>query len=199
MPIALIRHGQTDWNATLRIQGSTDIPLNDTGRQQAGSIIDRLDASQWDLVVSSPLSRARETAEILAAGLGLDLGPAIPELVERAYGEAEGATAEVVRENWPDRQYPGMESESDVQVRGAAALAAIEERFPGRNVLAVSHGTLIRLTVGFVTGTVVPSLPNTAIVELDHVGDEWLLVNAESSVEGVEAAIRIGHPSPSRG
>jgi uncharacterized phosphatase len=196
MPIALIRHGQTDWNAALRIQGSTDVPLNDVGRRQAGSIIDRLDASRWDVVVSSPLSRARETAEILAAGLGLELGPAIPELVERGYGEAEGATAEVIRENWPDRQYPGMELEAEVQARGAAALAAIEERFPGRNVLAVSHGTLIRLTAGFVTGTVVGSLPNTAIVELDHVGDEWILVDAELAVDGVEAATRIGHPSP---
>ncbi|RUR03414.1 histidine phosphatase family protein [Labedella endophytica] len=197
MPIALIRHGQTDWNAALRIQGSTDIPLNDIGREQAGGIVHRLDASRWDIVVSSPLSRARETAEILAAGLGLELGPAIPELVERGYGEAEGATAEVIRENWPDRQYPGMESEADVQARGAAAIAAIEERFPGRNVLAVSHGTLIRLAVGFVTGTVVASLPNTAIVEIDREGERWVLVDAEVTVDGVEAAVRIGHPAPS--
>jgi probable phosphoglycerate mutase len=196
MPIALIRHGQTDWNAALRIQGSTDVPLNDTGRQQASGIVDRLDASRWDLVVSSPLSRARETAEILAAGLGLELGPVVPGLVERGYGEAEGATADVVRENWPDRQYPGMELEDEVQARGAAALAQIERDFPGRNVLAVSHGTLIRLTVGYVTGTAVGPLPNTAIVELDHVGDEWVLVDAELTVDGVEAATRIGHPSP---
>lgn len=196
MPIALIRHGQTDWNATLRLQGSTDIPLNDTGREQAASIVNRLDASRWDLVVSSPLSRARETAEILAAGLGIELGPTLPGLVERSYGDAEGATAEVVRANWPDRQYPNMELEAEVQARGAAALAAIEEQFPGRNVLAVSHGTLIRLTVGFVTGTVVGPLPNTAIVELDHSGDDWLLVDAELTVEGVEAATRIGHPAP---
>ncbi|RWZ59612.1 histidine phosphatase family protein [Labedella populi] len=197
MPIALIRHGQTDWNLALRIQGATDIPLNDAGRQQARGIVERLDASRWDVVVSSPLSRARETAQILADGLGIDLGPAIPELRERSYGQAEGATSEDVRANWPDRQYPGMEAEREVEARGTAALAAIREQFPERNVLAVSHGTLIRLTVGAVTGTPITPIPNTAIVELDRAGDEWVLVHAELSVEGVEAATRIGH-SPSR-
>jgi probable phosphoglycerate mutase len=193
MPIALIRHGQTDWNLALRIQGSTDVPLNDTGREQARGIVERLDASRWDVVVSSPLSRARETAQILADGLGIELGPAIPDLRERGYGQAEGATSEDVRSNWPDRQYPGMEPERDVEARGTAALAAIVERFPGRNVLAVSHGTLIRLTVGAATGKPITPIPNTAIVELDREGDEWVLVHAELSVEGVEAATRIGH------
>jgi probable phosphoglycerate mutase len=194
MPIALIRHGQTDWNLAQRIQGTTDIPLNDTGRAQARSIVDRIDASRWDLVVSSPLSRARETAKILADGLGLELGPTIPDLRERGYGEAEGATAEDVRDKWPDRAYPGREAEEDVEARGAAALALITERFPGKRVLAVSHGTLIRLTVGFVTGTPISPIPNTAIVELDRVGDDWTVVDAELTVEGVEPAVRIGHP-----
>lgn len=193
MPIAFIRHGQTDWNFAQRIQGSTDIPLNDTGRQQARGIIERLDASRWDVVVSSPLSRARETAQILADGLGLDLGPAIPELQERSYGEAEGATAEIVAANWPDRQYPGMELERDVQERGARGIARIVELFPDKRVLAVSHGTLIRQAVGFVTGATITPVPNTGIVEIDRVGDEWVLVHAETSVPGVEAAIRIGH------
>jgi probable phosphoglycerate mutase len=197
MPIALIRHGQTDWNRALRIQGATDVPLNDTGREQARGIVERLDASRWDAVVSSPLSRARETAQILAEGLGIELGPEIPELRERSYGQAEGATSEDVRANWPDRQYPGMEPEDEVAARGRAALVSIEERFPGRNVLAVSHGTLIRLTVGAVTGTPVTPLPNTAIVELDRRGDAWVLVHAELSVEGVETATRIGHSAPS--
>ncbi|NQD89088.1 histidine phosphatase family protein, partial [Paenarthrobacter sp. CM16] len=63
---ALVRHGQTDWNAERRLQGSTDIPLNDVGREQAREAVAFLSDQQWDTVVASPLSRAAETAEIIA-------------------------------------------------------------------------------------------------------------------------------------
>ena len=81
---AFLRHGQTEWNREGRMQGTSDIPLNDTGRAQAREAAEHLGHGDWDEIVSSPLVRARETAEIVAAELGLELGPAYPEFVERA-------------------------------------------------------------------------------------------------------------------
>ena len=98
MTIALVRHGQTAWNFERRLQGTTDIPLNDTGREQAATVAPRLTGT-WDVVVSSPLGRARETAQIIADALGLELGGTYPDVVERHYGDAEGATAQMVLEN----------------------------------------------------------------------------------------------------
>src|SRR3712207_4629138 len=92
LTIALTRHGQTDWNAAGRLQGSSDVPLNDTGRGQAAESVQRFSPADWDAVVTSPLSRARETGAILADGLGIPLGATYPELVERHYGVAEGLT-----------------------------------------------------------------------------------------------------------
>src|SRR5690606_7043497 len=100
---ALIRHGQTDWNLEGRMQGSTDIPLNATGRDQArvaGGIL--TDAGEaWDVVVSSPLGRARETASIIAETLGVPLGESYAGLAEQDFGNAEGLLVTEVFERWP--------------------------------------------------------------------------------------------------
>ena len=85
MRFALIRHGQTDWNAQRRLQGRTDIPLNDTGRAQAEAAATRIDRAEWDLVVSSSLGRARETAAILATRLDLPVAGAYDVLVEQDF------------------------------------------------------------------------------------------------------------------
>ena len=64
--LGLLRHGQTDWNIDFRLQGITDIPLNETGIGQARDAARAIDSNEWDLVVSSPLGRAIETAEIVS-------------------------------------------------------------------------------------------------------------------------------------
>ena len=90
MLLYLVRHGETDWNRDRRIQGSTDIPLNDTGRSQATAIGKLLAQRQWDAVVTSPLSRAVETAQLIAAQIGVSEVKRDAHIVERRYGEAEG-------------------------------------------------------------------------------------------------------------
>ena len=90
----LVRHGETEWNRIHRIQGSSDIPLNDTGRAQALNVGGVLSRHRFDLIVSSPLSRAMETATIIARRMGMPLPLPVQSLVERHYGEAEGCTRE---------------------------------------------------------------------------------------------------------
>ena len=146
----LVRHGQTDWNLQRRIQGSTDIPLNDTGREQAARAGRLLARRHWDVLASSPLSRAYETAEIIGADIGLgSFGPPeieiVPELVERAYGDAEGLTDSELQRRFPgDTPVPGRERRTDVATRAVAALVALGERHPGANIVVVAHGGLIR-------------------------------------------------------
>ena len=152
MLIALIRHGQTDWNLALRMQGRTDIPLNDTGRQQASVAASALAAEPWDVVVSSPLLRARETAEIIAAELGVPLGGSYDELIEQDFGVAEGTLVSEMMTRWPDRDFAGKEPDEVVGPRGIRGLERIALDHPGARVLAVAHGTLIRHTLATITG-----------------------------------------------
>ena len=173
MTFAFIRHGETDWNRDLRLQGSSDIPLNDTGRRQAQNAVAVLDGTKWDVVVSSPLSRARETAQIIADGLGIELGPSYSELVERDYGAAEGATAEIIAENWPDRQYPGLESLDDVVERGEAALDRIASDYGKQNVVIVCHGTIIRYTLAALAGQPLDPIRNGSTATFDQAAGGW--------------------------
>jgi uncharacterized phosphatase len=178
---AFIRHGQTNWNRDDRLQGSSDIPLNDFGRQQAADAIAVLAGTQWDAIVSSPLSRARETAEIIAAGLGIELGPSYDELIERHYGDGEGATAEIIAEQWPDHQYPGLESLDSVIARAKVALDTIAATYGDKNVVIVCHGTLIRYTLSSLAGRSFDSIRNGSVATFDRVGTDWrvLTVNDE--------------------
>lgn len=141
----LVRHGETDWNRQRRIQGLTDIPLNDTGREQArltGMLLTRRPVTR---VFASPLSRARETAEIIAAELGL-ADPELREaLVERNYGEAEGlGFAEIDRLYPPGVAVAGRESREEVAARILPELVRIAAEHPGESLVVVSHGGAIR-------------------------------------------------------
>lgn len=165
---ALVRHGQTDWNAERRLQGSTDIPLNDIGRGQARDAVAALSGYEWDAIVSSPLSRAAETADLIAAGLGLTVTRRVPELVERSFGPAEGL------QDGPELDalripggFRGAEGEDEAASRGLAALEALAEEFRGRRVLVVAHGTLLRVALSRATGRTLDSIDN-AVLNLAH-------------------------------
>ncbi|MBW4837791.1 MAG: histidine phosphatase family protein [Paenibacillaceae bacterium] len=149
MLVGLIRHGLTDWNAIGRIQGQSDIPLNDEGRRQARLLGQRLKEEgeyRWDFVMTSNLSRARETGEILAGILGIPLYDPDSRLMERSFGKVEGMTL-VEREtlwgkDW-DRHELGQEKDEEIRQRALSFMADLAERFPSNNVLVVSHGGLL--------------------------------------------------------
>jgi uncharacterized phosphatase len=152
MLLALIRHGQTDWNLRGLMQGRTDIPLNDTGRAQALAAASALANEPWDVVISSPLGRARETAEIIASELGIPLGASYDDLVEQDFGAAEGTPVAELAVRWPDRDFARKEADNEVGPRGLRGLERIGRDHRGARVLAVAHGTLIRHTLAAITG-----------------------------------------------
>jgi probable phosphoglycerate mutase len=145
--LTLVRHGQTDWNAARRIQGASDIPLNDTGRSQARAAARILGEREWDAVVASPLQRAYETGAVIARGLGLDEPLVVPGLAERAYGEAEGMTEDDLRALFPGgiegERIPGCETRAEVVARATEALLEVAERFPDQRVIVATHGAVI--------------------------------------------------------
>lgn len=141
----LVRHGETDWNRQRRIQGLTDIPLNDNGRRQARTTGELLARRTWDGVYASPLGRAAETASIIAGQLGLPEPGLIPELVERNYGEAEGMDFTQIENVFPSRHdVPGQEAREDVVARVVPALQRLAAEHPGEKLVVVSHGGAIR-------------------------------------------------------
>ncbi len=145
MLLTLVRHGETDWNLQRRIQGSTDVPLNDTGRAQARASAALLGRRRWDAVYTSPLVRASETAAIIAAQLGLAAPRAVAELVERSYGESEGFTESELATRFPEgTEVPGREPRPAVLARALPALERIGLAHPGGAAIAVTHGGLIR-------------------------------------------------------
>ncbi|MFB6609066.1 histidine phosphatase family protein [Agromyces sp. NPDC056379] len=142
--IALVRHGETEWNRQRRIQGTTDIPLNDTGRQQAAQTGERLAGEQWDAVYGTPLSRAAETAQIIARTLELPEPALLADLAERAHGVLEGLDhAGRAAVEAQAATIEGLEPRSAVIARATAALAGIAAAHPGGSVVVVSHGGVI--------------------------------------------------------
>ncbi|PYI55153.1 histidine phosphatase family protein [Paenibacillus flagellatus] len=147
--IGLVRHGVTDWNAQMRAQGHTDIPLNETGRRQAERLGERLRGDAWDAVYSSDLGRALETARKAVAGRGLEIETDV-RLREVFLGEIEGMTIEERVNKWGENWHSldlGAEPRDAVAERGAQAIAEIADRHPGQRVLVVSHGGLLGLTL----------------------------------------------------
>lgn len=142
---ALVRHGETDWNRERRIQGSTDIPLNDTGREQARATGALLASRRWTALVASPLSRASETARLIGAEVGLGEPELEPRIAERDYGQAEGLTGPEIDAMFPDgADVPGREAREAVAERAVAALHDLAARHPGEAVIVVAHGGVIR-------------------------------------------------------
>ncbi len=158
----LIRHGETEWNKSLKYQGRQDIPLSEEGRTQARRIAARLAGAKLDGVYSSDLSRAVETAQIISACHNLEVNP-VPELRETDFGCWEGLTYPEINEqfhevmkkwrtNPRETKIPGGESLGEVADRCWIGLNQIIEANPNRNILVVTHGGIIRITVATILG-----------------------------------------------
>jgi broad specificity phosphatase PhoE len=179
--LGLLRHGQTDWNIDLRLQGSTDIPLNETGKEQARQAALALNPEDWDLIIASPLSRARDTAEIIAQELSMNV-VIVPELIERSFGAAEGLDHASWRKLYESHlPIEGLESLEDLRLRTYLLLDLIANEYSGQRVLAVSHGAFIRKVLTIVTNGELPRdgerLSNASLNRFMHQDNLWTITD----------------------
>lgn len=182
--LGLLRHGQTDWNIDFRLQGVTDIPLNETGIAQAKDAAFVIKAQDWDLIITSPLSRARDTAQIVADLYNFSKVAVEPLLLERSFGEAEGLSHEEWRAKYSDTNtVPGGESHSDLEKRAQLLLDTLAANYSGKRVLAVSHGALIRVLLRIVSQGEFPRdgerLGNACLNTFAHENAAWSIESYE--------------------
>ncbi|MBO0829435.1 MAG: histidine phosphatase family protein [Streptosporangiales bacterium] len=154
--VVLWRHGQTGWNVENRFQGHTDIPLTDVGVAQARQAAARLATLRPAAIVTSDLTRARETAGALAGLTGLDVA-VDARLRERSGGSWEGLTQDEIQAKFPEAwalwQPTDGEDEVDVGERVAGAVHDAVERLAAGELLVVSsHGAAIRYGIGTLLG-----------------------------------------------
>ena len=137
--LLLARHGETDWNRELRVQGTSDTALNELGRAQAAELARQLEGAGIDVIYASDLNRARETAEIVAAVTGHEVR-LDAALRERDFGSWEGLTREEIDARFADHEQHDGETYDEVRARVLAAAHRIVADHPGETVLVVSHG-----------------------------------------------------------
>ena len=151
--VVAIRHGETAWNAAGRIQGQFDEPLNDTGRWQARQLAAALDGEGIDHFYASDLSRALETARIVAARLGREV-VTDTGLRERAFGSFEGLSFPDIEQRWPEQNQrwrrrdpafgpPGGEVLSAFYDRSIEAATRLAAAHAGRTIALVAHGGVL--------------------------------------------------------
>jgi probable phosphoglycerate mutase len=179
--ILAVRHGETAWNHASRIQGHTDIDLNEHGRWQAAQLAQALRDEPIAACYASDLRRARSTAQAVADVVGHTVGTHAG-LRERCFGQFEGQTwveleaawpveTQAWRKRLPDFAPPGGESLLQLQARVVAAVDELAARHPGEQVLMVAHGGVLDILYRAATrlGLQAPrswELPNTAINRL---------------------------------
>ncbi len=160
--LILLRHGQTDWNIQGLYQGHTDIPLNQTGREQAEQAAVELKDTPFDIVYCSDLTRARQTAEAV-----LKFHPEVPIIIdqrlrERNFGDLEGANYRrdilnqpiytEIKANPSTFRFPNGESLVDVRERAETIYEEILKNHPDETVLIVSHGSFLAVLSTIING-----------------------------------------------
>src|SRR6516165_2119630 len=157
----LMRHGETHWNREGRVMGRNPVELSENGRAQVEAAVVLARSLNPDLIVTSPLVRARQTAEIIAGGVGGVEITEDPAIAEVAYGRWEGMSFHELIEDPYYAEYcespidyptPGGETIPDVQERGVAAVHRAVTANPGRRIIFISHGDIIRTILCYFLG-----------------------------------------------
>ena len=187
--IYLVRHGETTANVTGTLQGQSDVPLNEKGLEQARLVAERLKHKQFDFILSSDLSRAAVTAKTIAGERPVET---FPILREWDLGEWVGLTMDEIavrfpeeyaafRSGDPDGQISGGESRRAFKARAAKILQWLTETFPGKELLCVSHGGVIRSIFREIMGSEAAKHVRTdntciCVIRYFYKSCQWLIV-----------------------
>jgi broad specificity phosphatase PhoE len=155
--ILLVRHGETEWNASEVFRGQADVPLNANGIKQAQLLGKYLKGKRIDVVYSSPLKRAVKTAEAIAAQFSLEINIA-PALIDMNYGDWQGLPATDVKRKFPDIYQAWLDTPEKVKIPGGDSLEDVKNRaFPfleetvakhaGMNIAMVSHRVVHKVLI----------------------------------------------------
>jgi probable phosphoglycerate mutase len=161
--LCIARHGETDWNKSGVLQGWFDIPINDLGRTQARGLATKLANAKFDAIWASPLARAYETAQIVAAALQLPDPTCHDGLKEKHFGAIQGipkselaelnpAMLEQILRRNPAAEFVGGESLDEFVDRVLEALNDIGARHAGERVLVVTHGWVMDVVTRHING-----------------------------------------------
>ncbi|TLG71757.1 histidine phosphatase family protein [Culicoidibacter larvae] len=144
--ITFVRHGQTEWNRIERVQGKTDNPLNNNGKDQATKAAPKLKDTQWDVIYSSPLIRALQTAQIICDELDIEERIHLEDgFAERNFGPLEGGNYDAFREAMDNKlELDGLETETEIMTRVRTAADKAIEWYPGKNILVFCHSHVIK-------------------------------------------------------
>ncbi len=183
--ICVARHGETDWNIQGVLQGWIDVPVNDLGRRQAIDLAESVQSAGIEAIWSSPLARARETAEIIAGRLGLPAPSSHEGLKERRFGAIQGIPKaelgelnpvllqHILKRN-PATHFEDGETMDEFADRIMAAITAIGELHTGERVLVITHGWVMDVITRHVS-----NLPRCAILNLKRKNGETLWLEAD--------------------
>ena len=186
--LMLLRHAESEWNAQGRWQGQADTPLTERGRRHAAEAGPLLAA--FEMLVCSDLHRARQSAEIIATGAGIDVIDVEPRLRERNAGPWQGLTRDEIERDWPGylgsgRRPADYESDEQLAARADAALrdiALLADRRGAPEVLVITHGGVIHsLTVR----------AGLKMVPMPNLSGRWVTV--ENGAVGVGEPVTVGN------
>jgi uncharacterized phosphatase len=174
-----MRHGETDWNSIGRFQGREDIPLNQSGIKQVQRAANYFKKSKWDEIITSPLSRAKMSAEIIREEIGLRVIHEEIDFMERDLGKISGTQEEAERA-FPDGNYEGMEPLEKLEDRAISALMKWTKKFNGKNIIIITHGATINSILTNLSGNKIKmgkAIPQNAhITLLEKQGDTMEIV-----------------------
>ncbi len=201
----LVRHGQTDMNVAGRLQGQTNSLLTEKGKEQAKQLALEFKNIPFDAVFSSDLTRAKDTADIIAAEHNL-FTRTTKLLRERSWGKLEGMTRDILNqfdevyaalsdeEKFRYKSYEDIENDEELTNRFITFIREIAINYSGKHILLVSHGSAIvsfLVRIGFWNySQVLPSIPNASYIKFQSDGIEFFVEETRGFEEATPRGLR---------